>query len=219
MNFDANTLSMLMQLMGSQKPRENEVPYHANDNTANHYRNAPSGQNQSQSVFAMQNGLGQRVDLEPKPEKQSQSTSNPMSAIFDMMSGKGGGTGTDMMSNLFPMFMNMMSKPAQVASGAPKNEAKPNQNFEQKLKAAMDNANGNGGNSNNQGNVDNRPSDIKRSDAPVESDFDKRRKEAQNRQSNGAKSHINYDKYSPISFAGYPLICSLNKLYTAKYMS
>ena len=210
MNFDINTLSTLMQMMGSQKPRESEqhtnigANYNANYNNYN-YAGAkdPSqmAQNTSQSVFAMQNGLGQRVDIEPKTEKKS-SSANPMSALFDMMSGGKGGSG-DMMSSLMPMFMNMMSsKPAKVAGGS-NNAKETNNDFEQKLKEAMDNASGNDSkqvdNGNNAKNVNN-----------------KNNENMQNRQSTQVKRDYPHDRYSPISFAGYALICSLHKLYMSK---
>ena len=208
MNFDINTLSTLMQMMSAQKPRESESVSPAGDSSTNYYQNPANPQGRAQSVFAMQNGLGQRIDLEPKPEKKSQSASNPMSAIFDMMGGKGGGASADMMSNLLPMFMNMMSKPAQVASDTTKNKHQENktqgdQSFEQKLKNAMD-------------NVSNNQTGLKQDSPTKNSDSDIHKQNMQNKQSNGVKSNISRDRYSPISFAGYALICSLNKLYMAK---
>ena len=205
MNFDVNTLSTLMQLMSAQKPRESDDASRTNG-ADNVYNNRIGTQGQTQSVFAMQNGLGQHVDISSKPEKKSQPTSNPMSAIFDMMSGKGGSGNADMMSSLMPMLMNMMSKPAQVAENGNKNKSdKSNQSFEQKLKNAMDSASGN----------DNGSKQVNKGDNAQSVDNACNEK-AQNRQSNQVKSDLPRDKYSPISFAGYALICSLNKLYMSK---
>lgn len=216
MNFDANTLSTLMQLMNSQKSRESESNYSANDGSANYYQNTANGQSKPQSVFAVQNGLGQRVDFSGKPENKSQSAANPTPSIFDMLSGKGGSANSDMMTNLLPMFMNMMSKPAQVAGGANKNGSQSNQSFEQKLKSAMNNASGNDGRVNGSGDSADNKTAADTSGETTQSGFGQNNENAQNRQSNRMKSSFNRDKYSPVSFAGYALICALNKLYTAK---
>ncbi|MCM1306270.1 MAG: hypothetical protein NC037_01400 [Bacteroides sp.] len=185
MNFDSNMLNTLIQLLGAQKPREN-----ADSGDDRSYKNASDSQGQSQSVFAMQNGLGKRVNLDG--EKKSASA-NPLSAIFDSMGGKGGNG--DMMSNLMPMLLNMMSKPAQVAN------ANKDDNFKQKLKNAVSDADKN---------------NLKGDDDRVDNAADLYDENVKNRQSNYTKSYAPHDKYSPILFAGYTLVCLLNKLYMAK---
>lgn len=115
MNFDMNTLSALMQFMSAQKPQPTR-----NEDERDNSDYPPEPQNNA-SVFAMQNGLGQRVDFEEKPKKQRQSQTNPMSSLLNMMTGgKAEAMGGGDMSSLMPMLLNMMSgknnKPAQAAS-------------------------------------------------------------------------------------------------------
>ncbi len=210
MNFDVNTLSTLMQLMNSHRPKEPEAPpsqnVEAGDYNNSAYReNGYASQSQSepmpqQSLFAMQNGLGQRIDLSPKQEKRqtAQPSSNPMSSLFDMMAGKGTGGG-DALTSLMPMLMNMMgaNKNAQVAQNNASNQQRGSNDlssFEQKLKEAKEKADG--AQSSHETNASNKDSGEQ------------------------AKKHTSIknsrDRYEPITFAGYTLISSLNKLFVAK---
>ncbi len=156
MNFDVNTLSTLMQLMNSQRPKEPETPPSQNVggdgyNSSAYRENGYASQSQSepmpqQSLFAMQNGLGQRIDLSPKQEKRqtAQPSSNPMSSLFDMMAGKSSGGG-DALTSFMPMLMNMLgaNKNAQVAQNNASNQQRGSNklsSFEQKLKEAKEKA-------------------------------------------------------------------------------
>ncbi len=121
MNFDINMLSTLMQMLGAQKNK--------NENTS-HEEAADTGErtaNKNASVFAAQNGLGQRVsfgDSEPKP-KRSNAQANPLSSMLEMMTGNTSSGGGDMMSSLMPMLLNMMSgNKTAAAQSAPKQENK-----------------------------------------------------------------------------------------------
>lgn len=117
MNFDANMISMLMQMLGSQQgqsaKREREsAPTEQDSRTSN------------PSVFAMQNGIGERIDFAPKSEKKPQTNniSNPMSSILEMMGGKPS-SDNNSMASLMPMLMNMMgARPQQNANTAAKKE-------------------------------------------------------------------------------------------------
>ena len=210
MNFDVNTLSTLMQLMNSQRPKEPETPPSQNVgvdsyNNSAYRENGYASQSQSepmpqQSLFAMQNGLGQRIDLSPKQEKRqtAQPSSNPMSSLFDMMAGKGTGGG-DALTSLMPMLMNMMgaNKNAQVAQNNASNQQHGSNklsSFEQKLKEAKEKADS--AQSSHETNASNKDSGEQ------------------------AKKHTSIknsrDRYEPITFAGYTLISSLNKLFIAK---
>lgn len=125
MNFDINMLSTLMQMLGAQKqqPARSEN-YGGSDTNAAQYDNSTRGK-QNKSVFAMQNGLGDRVDFETKQQKKEQ-TLNPMASILEMMTGKGAGQSGDMMSSLMPMLMNAMSsnnKNTQKTSSSKTNSA------------------------------------------------------------------------------------------------
>lgn len=198
MNFDVNMLSTLMQMLGSNQskpePRAPENP-----------------KPQSASAFAMENGIGERVDFAPKQDKKP--TANPMASLLEMMTGKSSGDGA--MGSLMPMLMNMMARPSAVSSVNPskpasnKNETAErtrnedskkydkNDGFDSDVEAEKDSNTINGAN---------RDSD------------EYENKNAENRQSNPAKSnsHASGDIYAPITFAGYPLISCLNKLYRVK---
>ena len=210
MNFDVNTLSTLMQLMNSQRPKEPETPPSQNVggdgyNNSAYRENGYASQSQSepmpqQSLFAMQNGLGQRIDLSPKQEKRqtAQPSSNPMSSLFDMMAGKSSGGG-DALTSLMPMLMNMMgaNKNAQVAQNNASNlqrGSNDRSSFEQKLKESNEKADN--AQSSHETNASNKDSGEQ------------------------AKKHTSIknsrDRYEPITFAGYTLISSLNKLFVAK---
>lgn len=127
MNFDANMISMLMQMLGSQTKQSEQRDSVQRENSQNYRDGTPIGQNDkpaNPSVFAMQNGLGERIDFSPKPEKKQQANnmSNPMSSLLEMMGGK---TSSDnnSMANLMPMLMNMMgARPQQNANTASKKE-------------------------------------------------------------------------------------------------
>ncbi len=210
MNFDVNTLSTLMQLMNSQRPKEPETPPSQNVggdgyNSSAYRENGYASQSQSepmpqQSLFAMQNGLGQRIDLSPKQEKRqtAQPSSNPMSSLFDMMAGKSSGGG-DALTSFMPMLMNMLgaNKNAQVAQNNASNQQRGSNklsSFEQKLKEAKEKADS--AQSSHETNASNKDSGEQ------------------------AKKHTSIknslDRYEPITFAGYTLISSLNKLFIAK---
>ncbi len=209
MNFDVNTLSTLMQLMNSQRPKEPETPPSQNVgvdsyNNSAYRENGYASQSQSepmpqQSLFAMQNGLGQRIDLSPKQEKRqtAQPSSNPMSSLFDMMAGKSSGGG-DALTSLMPMLMNMMgaNKNAQVAQSNASNQQRGSNNlssFEQKLKEAKEKADN--AQSSHETNASNKDSGEQAKHTSIKN---------------------SRDRYEPITFAGYTLISSLNKLFIAK---
>ena len=208
MNFDANTLSTLMQLLSAISPTNRGVcgdpvkpaqSEHARESGHSEYsgttnRSANNGSSAStQSVFAMQNGLGEMSDLFGQQEKKAQSapSSNPMSALLEMMTGSQS-NGTDMMSSLMPMLMNMMSSKAKTANAQPSHtKAHPNKNAD--INAKYENTQ----KKNNDNSSDTYPTD--------------RGACGDNKKTQPLK-----DKYEPIAFAGYSLISALNKLYCSK---
>ncbi len=138
MNFDINTLSTLMKMMGSMKPTQSDErsrdprEYAETDNR--------SGQS-SASVFAMQNGLGQKVEFGSEPRKsEPQKNVNPMQSILEMMTGtKSSDGGSDMMSSLLPMFLNMMGGRNQASAASVKPQQPSEQNNTKTEPAANEN--------------------------------------------------------------------------------
>ena len=189
MNFDANTLSTLMQLLSAIAPTKKAQSDHTREDGYRDFYSPNNGNTRNgsnagvQSVFAMQNGLGERTDLFGQPETKAQnvSSSNPMSALLEMMAGKQSG-GTDMMSTLMPMLMNMMNTKTKTASAQPSqtNASSDRKEFSDNV-AKYDNAQNK--------KIDN---SIYKKTQPLK------------------------DKYEPIAFAGYSLISALNKLYCSK---
>lgn len=221
MNFDMNTLSALMQLMSAQKTQS--APPNNCDSDYNYDTRANYGYNNGQSrnstdgyanaskttasVFAMQNGLGQRIEFgtSPQPKKQTfyNNAANPMAALIEMMTGKSGGNG-DMMSNLMPMLMNIMSgKNTQNAQNSAQNQNKTN---------GRPNGNTNDKNGNTVPAADN---------APTPETNINNRNNCENATDKNIKEYAktqpaSRDKYEPIAFAGYALISALNKLFVSK---
>ncbi|MDE6060949.1 MAG: hypothetical protein K2G31_05730 [Clostridia bacterium] len=203
MNFDVNTLSTLMQMMSAMKPRADESPKPQENSMENKNRENPS-------VFAMQNGLGDTVEIggskkaeSKKSPSQNASMGNPMAAILEMLTGsKSQSGGGDMMSTLMPMLMNMMggrqaqAQSSQNAQGSNNNSSGGNTGYNQNS------------NNNNANNQNSNSSDVKGSDVEA------RNEKAENNYK--MKTQPTHDKYEPIAFAGYTLISALNKLYIAK---
>ncbi len=125
MNFDINTLSTLMKMMGSMRPSQTED----RSRDSREYSDSRAGQSAA-SVFAMQNGLGQKVEFGSEPKKSEQKKSvNPMQSMLEMMTGaKPSEGGSDMMSSLLPMLMNMMGARNQASAANVNGQNTPQSN-------------------------------------------------------------------------------------------
>lgn len=191
MNFDANTLSTLMKLMGAMKPSRPEEREDKYDDRSSE-KNANS--TASVSVFAMQNGLGQKVEIGGSKQKsEARRPAGPMASILEMMTGGGGSgdSGGDMMSTLMPMLMNMMNM--------------KNQPQNQTSKAACENNNPKNASDNRQSN-----------DEKYNENGSQRTGGSQNKNTTSADMKTQPSRknmFEPIAFAGYTLISALNKLY------
>lgn len=253
MNFDANTLSTLMQLLGAQKQQNNNqgnVSYASerdrcadnNDNYGNGYDNARSyndfgnnyggGYNQNQrntsaqSVFAMQNGLGAKVDFFEKSDKKSPqnnssssigSTSdssnpnassfnssaansmfgaNPMSALLEMMMGKSSGGAN---TDMLSSLLPMLMNMMNSKQG----QAQAAQASKSKEEPKQE---------------ESRQKESKDEDKCEQAESRKESTSDCEKQKNCNMKTQPYrnDKFEPIAFAGYTLISALNKLYMSK---
>lgn len=210
MNFDVNTLSALMQMMSAMKPRADEAPKPQDNSSASKSRENPS-------VFAMQNGLGETVEIGgKKSEKQnSQSQSNvmgnPMAAMLEMLTGsKSQNNGGDMLSSLMPMLMNMMGG-RQAQAQSTQNAQNSNHNYSSGKTGYNQNSNGNSADNQSANTINAQNSNpFNAQDSNVENRNNKTENNCK------MKTQPTQDKYEPIAFAGYTLISALNKLYIAK---
>ena len=202
MNFDVNTISTLMQMFSAMKPPASESPKMQDDASV-----GKGGENVS--VFAMQNGLGERVDIggskkseNKKSSPQGAAMGNPMAAMLEMMTGsKAQGGSGDMLSTLMPMLMNVMGG-RQTGAQANKTAQNSSNNFGGDQSVGNQNQSAN--NQNQRDNSNSRQS----SSEEVE--------KSNNKNNCKPKPQPTHDKYEPIAFAGYTLISALNKLYIAK---
>ncbi len=191
MNFDVNTLSTLMQFMGSAKPTENAKPQEPPA--------AAQDKPMSRSVFAMQNGLGERVDFNDsrqKSESTKQAAPNmQLSSLLEMMSGNKSGKQGDM-SAMLPLLMGLMGG----RGGQGGNDMSAMLPMLMKLM---------GGQNSQQKPAPetNKKEEPKSETKPKEQTKDDKPQQAQ----------IKKDKYDPISFAGYAMISALNKLYVSQF--
>lgn len=108
MNFDANTITMLMQLLNSKQPSANADLNASNaQKTSNTHCDAKS---HVQNAFYAQNGIGERVylsrnDRQP-PSDIADSSQNPVLSLLKTMQGGNG----DAVSSMLPMLMSLMQK-------------------------------------------------------------------------------------------------------------
>lgn len=108
MNFDANTITMLMQLLNTKQPSANADLNASNaQKPSNTHCDAKS---HVQNAFYAQNGIGERVYLSQNdgrpPSDVADSAQNP---IFSLLKSIQGGNG-DASSSMLPMLMSLMQK-------------------------------------------------------------------------------------------------------------
>lgn len=109
MNFDANTLSMLMQLLNSKQSSQNGETSASNDsktvsthNDDKHVKNA----------FYAQNGIGEVVNIsQNSPKPSSDIFDNGQSPLMSMLKTLGGGKND--MSSMLPVMMSLLQKSPQ----------------------------------------------------------------------------------------------------------
>lgn len=217
MNFDVNTLSALMQCMSAMKPRAEEC-------TGGDADARKTAERKNASVFAMQNGLGDTVEIvgNKKSENQKKATqSNPMSMLLEMMTGAKPQEGGDMMSQLMPMLLNMMSGHSQnkaSTAGSGQSSADANTNIKNEPpKSSYKTADGRDGNTACENSS---PSNAAlKNDCGYGANMKNTQNEKDLNREYGANAKTQPNRiniYAPIAFAGYTLISALNKLYLAK---
>ena len=112
MNFDANTIATLMQLLNPDKQVGN-----AENNAYNAQKTASTqsvDKSNAQNAFYVQNGIGEQVRIDfsqskPKsPLDMLDAGQNPMLSLLKSLGG-----GKNDMSSMLPMLMSLMSKPSQ----------------------------------------------------------------------------------------------------------
>ncbi len=250
MNFDANTLSALMQMLGTPKTPNTDTYGGSNDadRAKSSYNDGHGGyeQNRSytnergrsgytaQSVFAMQNGLGEQIDIDGKTREESKRKSasqtsantNPMASLLSMMSGGSGtgGTNGDMMSAFMPMFLNMMNGKQNVAAASQKPQPSADKSAEhnpqsdtsdedlKKYKKMFDEML-----KKEQESLKNEKEPCSTTDSDAEnSDGIPKQNKRQNEKAYEKTQPSRADMFAPIAFAGYTLISALNRLYSAK---
>ena len=225
MNFDANTIATLMQLLNADKQ---------GSNTENNACNAPKtvstqsvDKSSVQNAFYAQNGIGEQVRIDfsqskPKsPLDMLDTGQNPMLSMLKSLSG-----GKNDMSSILPMLMSLMSKQPQksATSCTDNSQSAPisqngNQNATQNNSQPpfnsqnLSNGNSNGANNapySNQSTQMNAPygNQNTRTNTPFGNQNVPKNAPCDNKKTQR-------DVFEPVAFAGYEVISTLAALLTA----
>lgn len=187
MNFDANTIATLMQLLNADKQFGN-----AENNAYNAQKTASTqsvDKSSVQNAFYAQNGIGEQVRIDfsqskPKsPLDMLDAGQNPMLSLLKSLGG-----GKNDMSSMLPMLMSLMSKPSQKS-------AKP---CDDESQSAPTSQNGN--------KNDTAPPSNSQNSAEGNQNV---KKDACN------DKKTQRDVFEPVAFAGYEVISTLAALLTA----
>ena len=188
MNFDANTIATLMQLLNPDKQVGN-----AENNAYNAQKTVSTqsvDKSNVQNAFYVQNGIGEQVRIDfsqskPKsPLDMLDAGQNPMLSLLKSLGG-----GKNDMSSMLPMLMSLMSKPSQKS-------AKPCDDNSQSAPTSQNgNKNDNIPPSNSENSAEGNQNAQK--DAPYSDKKTQR------------------DVFEPVAFAGYEVVSTLAALLTA----
>ena len=193
MNFDANTIATLMQLLNPDKQVGN-----AENNAYNAQKTASTqsvDKSNVQNAFYVQNGIGEQVRIDfsqskPKsPLDMLDAEQNPMLSLL-----KSHGGGKSDMSSMLPMLMSLMSKPSQKS-------AKP---CDDNSQSAPTSQNGN--------KKDNIPSSNSENSAKGNQNA---QKDAPYSDKKTIDKKTQRDVFEPVAFAGYEVVSTLAALLTA----
>lgn len=187
MNFDANTIATLMQLLNADKQVGN-----AENNAYNAPKTASTqsvDKSNVQNAFYAQNGIGEQVRIDFSQSKQKSpldmldAGQNPMLSLLKSLGG-----GKNDMSSMLPMLMSLMSKPSQKS-------AKPCDDNSQSAPTSQ----------NDNKNDTNQPSGSQNS---TEGNQDVKKDACNDKKTQR-------DVFEPVAFAGYEVISTLAALLTA----
>jgi len=210
MNFDANTIATLMQLLNADK----QVGITENNacNTQKTVSTQSVDKSSVQNTFYAQNGIGEQVRIDfqqnkPKsPIDMLDAGQNPMLSMLKSLSG-----GKNDMSSMLPMLMSLMSKQPQksatpctdnsqsapISQNGTQNNPTPPFNSQN-----LSNGNSNGTNNapyGNQNTQSNTP--FGNQNVPKNAPCDNKKTQR--------------DVFEPVAFAGYEVISTLAALLTA----
>ena len=189
MNFDANTIATLMQLLNPDKQVGN-----AENNAYNAQKTASTqsvDKSNVQNAFYVQNGIGEQVRIDfsqSKPKSPLDMLDAGQNPMLSLLKSRGGGKND--MSSMLPMLMSLMSKPSQKS-------AKPCNDNSQ---SAPTSQNGNIPPSNSENYAECNQNAQK--DAPYS---DKKTIDKKTQR----------DVFEPVAFAGYEVVSPLSALLTA----
>lgn len=193
MNFDANTIATLMQLLNPDKQVGN-----AENNAYNAQKTVSTqsvDKSNVQNAFYVQNGIGEQVRIDfsqskPKsPLDMLDTGQNPMLSLLKSLGG-----GKNDMSSMLPMLMSLMSKPSQKS-------AKPCDDNSQSAPTSQ--------NGNKKDNIT--PSNSENSAEGNQN----AQKDAPYSDKKTIDKKTQRDVFEPVAFAGYEVVSTLAALLTA----